>query len=259
MVDTHAHLDMAHFDRDRSEAISRASRVGVSTIINVGIDLKSSQKAIELAEEHPGVFAAVGFHPHDAGKVKKEDIESLARIAIHPKIVAIGETGLDFYRDLSPRESQIRVFKWQLELGAKLKLPVIIHSRQADNETLAVLQAWKSQYPPERVGVIHCFGGDAGTARKYTEMGFFIAFGAYITYPSSYHLHDVILSIPEDRLLVETDCPFLPPQSHRGKRNEPAFLPLTVETIARIKRASPMTIARMTTDNAIRAFRLPAK
>lgn len=259
IIDTHAHLDMAHFDRDRAEAISRAARAGVDIIINVGIDLKSSQKAIELAESHPGVFAAAGFHPHDAGKAKKEDIDSLARIAVHPKVVAIGETGLDYYRDYSPRDLQARVLKWQLELGTKLKLPVIIHSRQADKETQAILQEWISQNKPERKGVIHCFGGDAATARRYLEMGFFISFGAYITYPSSHHLQDVILNIPEDRLLVETDAPFLPPQSHRGKRNEPAFVPLTVEAIARIKRTSPEEIARMTTENATNLFRLPVK
>lgn len=257
MIDTHAHLDMSHFDADREEVISRAFRAGVTTIINVGLDLDSSRESIGLAEKYDGIFAAVGVHPHDAEKVKKEDIDTIAEIAAHPRAVAIGETGLDFYRDYSSRESQQRVFEWQLGLAKRLKMPVIIHSRRADTETLSTLREWASGNITERIGVIHCFSGDVVMARNYLEMGFFIAFGAYVTYPSSANIREVVSKIPDDRLLVETDCPFLPPQGHRGERNEPACIPDTVEMLAGMRGMSPEKIAEKTIENAINLFRLP--
>jgi len=258
IVDTHAHLDMAPFNKDRNEVIARALDSGVGTIVTVGIDLESSQRAIELAESHSEVLAAVGFHPNDAAGVRESDIDNLAGIANHSRVVAIGETGLDFYRDKSPREVQLRVLKWQLELAVKLDLPVIIHCRQADRDMLALLRNWTSSHKRpggKPVGVIHCFSGDIDTARQYLDMGFFISLGAYIGYPSLIHMRSVIKSLPPDRLVVETDSPFLPPQSHRGKRNEPAYLPLTVRLLADIRQVSPETIARETTRNARYLFR----
>lgn len=257
IVDTHAHLDMEEFDEDRSEVIARALDSGVSTIITVGTELESSKRAIELAENNAAILAAAGFHPHEADGVNEEDITELARIADHPRVMAIGEIGLDFYRDFSAREAQLRVLKWQLELAAKMDLPVVIHCRQAENDLLALLPDWTSCYKDGQPGgVIHRFSGDIYTAQQYLEIGFFISLGAYIGYPSSRRMHDVIRSLPQDRLLVETDCPFLPPQSHRGQRNEPAYLPLTVELLAEIRQVSPETIARQTTQNALRLFGL---
>ncbi|MFC1918904.1 TatD family hydrolase [Chloroflexota bacterium] len=259
IVDTHAHLDMEPFDEDRTEVIARALDSGVSKIITVGINLESSKKATELAEKQAGVFAAAGIHPHEVERVTKGDIASLARIAAHPAVVAIGETGLDFYRDLSPREIQLRVLQWQLELADNLELPVIIHCRQAEEDMLALLHDWTSSHNGSHGqprGVIHCFSGDTDTARQYLDMGFFISFGAYIGYPSSKHLHAVIRDIPQDRLVVETDSPFLPPQNHRGQRNEPAYLPLTIEILAKIRKMSPEAAARETTRNAHRLFRI---
>ena len=249
---------MSDFDRDRNEVIERALASGVNTIITVGTDLESSRKAIEISETHPEVLATVGFHPHEASRVTENSLIDLARLAAHPRVVAIGEIGLDFYRNRSPREIQLRVLKQQLGLSIDVNLPVIIHCRRAESDMFPLLSEWaltsksKRNRPP---GVIHCFSGDIDTARRYLEMGFFISFGGYIGYPSSLNLHSVIKSIPPDRYVVETDCPFLPPQPYRGKRNEPAYVTLTVETIARIRQISPETVARETTRNALSLFK----
>lgn len=259
IVDTHAHLEMSPFNKDRSQVITRALNSGVSTIITIGTNLESSKKASKLAEDHPEVLATVGFHPHQATRVKEADIANLAEIAQHPRVVAIGEIGLDFHRNYSSSEAQLQVLKWQLELAAKLNLPVVIHCRQAEKDMLALLSDWTSHHKDRNGqprGVIHCFNGDIDTARQYLNMGFFISLGAYIGYPSSGYMYNVIRSIPQDRLVVETDSPFLPPQSHRGRRNEPAYLPLTVELLAEIRESSPETVARETTQNAHRLFRM---
>jgi len=259
IVDTHAHLDSSAFDRDRDEVIARARDAGVNTIITVGVGLDSSKDAIALAERHAGVFAAAGFHPHGAAAVKKTDIADLGEIAGHRGVVAIGEAGLDFYRNLSPREAQLQALKWQLDLAVELNLPAILHCRQAEKEMLNLLRDWTERYKGrhrQHRGVIHCFMGDIHAAQQYLDMGFYLSLGAYIGYPASASAHDVIRGIPQDRLLVETDCPFLSPQSHRGKRNEPAYLPLTVELLARIREVSPEGIARETTRNAQHLFRL---
>ena len=251
---------MAPFNKDRIDVIARARDSGVSTIITVGIDLKSSRQAIKLAENHAEVVASVGFHPHNVSGVREVDIADLAQTANHRRVVAIGEVGLDFYRSYSPREAQLRVLKWQLELAVELGLPVIIHCRQAEKDMLPLLRDWTSYHKRLRKqprGVIHCFGGDIDTAQQYLDMGFFVSFGAYIGYPTSINMHNVIRGIPQDRLMVETDSPFLPPQRHRGKRNEPVYLPLTVGLLAGIRRVSPETIARETTKNACHLFRLP--
>jgi TatD DNase family protein len=251
---------MDAFGEDRTEVIVRAHECGVSDIITVGTDLGSSRVAVELAEGHAGVWAAVGFHPHEAGGMSEPDIASLGELTGHPRVVAIGEIGLDFYRDYSPRAAQFQALEWQLALAAELGLPVIIHCRQAEREMLPRLRDWTSGYEPsggEPPGVIHCFNSDAETARQYLEMGFFISFGAYIGYPASRRNHGVIRSIPRDRLVVETDCPFLPPQDRRGKRNEPAFLPRTVELLAEIREVPSEQVARETTANARCLFRLP--
>ncbi|MFC2018410.1 TatD family hydrolase [Chloroflexota bacterium] len=253
IVDTHAHLDMDPFNKDLSQVIARAGEAGVSRIITVGIDLESSRQAIRLAEDHPQILATAGYHPHEVTGIREEAIAEIARLASHPKVVAIGEVGLDFYRHYSSREAQLRVLKWQLELAVRLRLPVIIHCRQADKDMIPLLRDWtaaRTQPPEQPIGVIHCFSGDTESARQYLDMGFYIALGGYISYPSSRHTYNAIRSIPPDRLLVETDCPFLPPQGHRGQRNEPAYLPLTVKKLAEIRGVPPEIIARQTTQNA---------
>ncbi len=261
IVDSHAHLDMAPFNNDRSVVISRAKSAGVTTIINVGIDLDSSRQAIKLAEEHPHIWATVGFHPHEARLVKKADITELAKMAGHPKVVAIGEIGLDFYRNRSPRESQFQAFDWQLELADQLNLPVVIHSRQADIETQTTLNRWlssRTMNPEKPAGVIHCFNSDLDIAYKYIDMGFYLAFGAYIGYPASQHLKYVVSEIPPDRLLLETDCPFLPPQQYRSKRNEPSYLRLTLGLMADARKTTQEKLAEETTYNAYKLFNIPS-
>ncbi|MFA4835557.1 MAG: TatD family hydrolase [Dehalococcoidia bacterium] len=258
IIDTHAHLDMEPFDEDRSQTLDRARDAGVIRMVSVGIDLESSRKNIRLAETNADIFATVGFHPQEANRMRESDIELLAEMARHPRVVAIGEIGLDFYRNRSPREAQVQALEWQLELAQKLSLPVIIHSRAAETDMISALGNWTRSHESsngQSVGVIHCFSGNTETAQKYLDMGFHIAVGAYIGYPKSRDLHDTIRAIPADRLLVETDCPFLPPQAHRGKRNEPSYLPITVNVIAAIRGVPPQTIAEETTQNAARLFR----
>jgi TatD DNase family protein len=260
IIDTHAHLDMPEFDPDRAEVINRATDAGVATIITVGINLESDRRAVQLAEKYPGVQAALGFHPQDSKGVKKEDIDSLAEMARHPRVRAIGEIGLDFYRHYSSREEQVQVLCWQLELAKKLALPVIIHCRQAQEEILPVLRNWSDAYRPpdgKARGVLHCFNVGFEIAEQYLDMGFFISLGAYIGYPSSAKLRETIKSIPSDRLVIETDCPFLPPQKYRGKRNEPSYTLITAGVLAEIKKVSLEEIARQTTQNAILLFNLP--
>jgi TatD DNase family protein len=260
MIDTHAHLDMSDFDRDRAEVITRASDAGVGAIISVGTDLNSSRKAIEISERYHGIYAAVGIHPHYVTAITRADIETLGEIAGHGKVVAIGETGLDFYRNLSPKATQIQALKWQLDLSAILELPIIIHCRQAEDDMLNLLHSWLSEHPTRHGqchGVIHCFNGSIHAAREYADMGFYLSLGAYIGYPSSRGMPNVIKGIPRERLLVETDCPFLPPQAYRGKRNEPAFLPFTVTALAEIIKEPIENVATLTAENAARLFRLP--
>lgn len=258
ILDTHAHLDMPQFDSDREAVIQRAIAAGVSHIITAGIDLESSQHAIELAGRHSAVLATVGFHPQEARRMKNDDINKLAELAKSPRVVAIGEIGLDYYREKATREVQLQVLKQQLALAVIIDLPVVIHSRQAERDMPNVLKDWMLSFKTSRtrVGVIHCYSGNVITAHKYLDIGFYISFGAYIGYPSS-HLSEVIKVIPSDRLLIETDCPFLPPQSHRGKRNEPAYLPMTLAALARIRGESVEKLAQQTTENAWRLFKRP--
>jgi TatD DNase family protein len=258
LVDSHAHLYMPHFDENRDEVIARAMDSGVSTVVNVGIDLDSSAKVIEMAEKRIGLVAAVGIHPHEAAGLGKTDMIRLAELARHMKVVAVGEIGLDFCQNQSSREAQLSAFTWQLELASELRLPVIIHCRQSDNELLRLLRGWAdTSNTPGGKGVAHCFSGDGYTAGQYLDMGFFLSFGAYIGYPGSNHLYDLIRSLPGDRLLLETDSPFLPPQSKRGQRNEPAYLVETARVLADITGDSLEKIAEQTSENAYQLFNLP--
>lgn len=259
VFDTHAHLDMPEFDSDREQVIQRAFENGVQFINTIGIDLEASRKAIELAEKHPGIFASVGFHPQEANKVIKEDVERLAKMAGNPRVVAIGEMGLDFFRHRASEENQRQALQWQLELAKTIGKPIIIHCRQAQEEMLSILRSWATNFilsPGKPRGVIHCFNGDLATAEQYMDMGFFIAIGAYIGYPSSAILRDTVQGIPMGKLVVETDCPFLPPQKFRGQRNEPAYTLITLGVLSEIKQVSLEEMAEQTTANARRLFNL---
>lgn len=256
LVDTHAHLDMSEFDTDRADVIRRAAESGIGRIITVGVDLESSRQAVHLAENNADIFATAGIHPHTAGEASESDLSAIIDLARHERIVAIGEIGLDYYRDYSPRDRQLDVLQQQLDAAARLELPVIIHSRQAHDDMLDILGEWSSRCPAtdRPRGVIHCYMGDGETARRYLDMGFFLSLAGYISYPNPPVTHQVIREMPADRLMVETDCPFQTPQAHRGQRNEPSYVRLTAQTLADIRGVPLNDIARDTTSNARRLF-----
>ena len=258
IVDSHAHLDLPVFGKDRDQVIARARQQGVSVIINVGLNVGSSQASLKLAQDYPDVFAAVGFYPNEASRMMNNDLSSLAELTEDSRVIAIGEIGLDFYRKSSPRQRQLEVFREQLDLAAELDLPVIIHCRQAHKEVLNILTHWTKSVSlsgSER-GVTHCFSGDIKLAQRYIELGFLVSLPGTVTYPSALDLIKVAGELPLDRLLVETDSPFLAPQLYRGRRNEPSYISLVVNRIAQIRGISADLVAQATAQNAIRLFRL---
>ncbi|MBA7622242.1 D-aminoacyl-tRNA deacylase [subsurface metagenome] len=261
LVDSHTHIDMRLYNRDRDQVLERARGAGVAAVVDVGCDLDSSREAIRLAAQYSEVFAALGFHPHSAAKMRDSDLERLSELAQHPKVVAIGEIGLDFYRNLSPREVQVEAFKKQLALACRLKLPVIVHCRDAQEEVLSILTEWAYGAggvggAKEPLGVLHCFSGDRELSQRYIEMGFLLSIAGPITYSSS-HALDIAHHIPLDKLLIETDCPFLTPQPYRGKRNEPSNVSFVAEKIGEIRGVPTDVVAEHTTANAAQLFRLP--
>lgn len=259
LIDSHAHIDLPDFDADREEVLSRARQQGVTTIINIGIDLKSSRKSIQIAQSHPDVFTSVGFHPNESAQIKDGDLDQLARLTTEAKVVAIGEIGLDFYRKWSPHPRQVEAFQQQLAVAEELNLPVIIHSRNASQEVWDILSRWaKATSASSRLrGVIHCFSGDIELARRYIELGFLISLAGSLTYPKALDKVRVAQELPLDKLLVETDSPFLAPQLHRGRRNEPSYVALVVDKLAEIKKVPAAQVAEVTAQNAIQLFRLP--
>lgn len=256
LIDTHAHLDFPHFDADREAVLERAEAAGVTAILNVGADLESSRRAVALAEKHDRIYAAVGVHPHDAQKLDGAALAELRALARHPKVVAIGEIGLDFYRDLSPRDVQRRAFQAQLAWAARLGKPVIIHDREAHDEVLAILADWVAEDPEHRCGVFHCFSGDLAMARQVVALGFYLGVDGPVTYHNARKLPEIVTWLPLDRLLVETDCPYLTPHPHRGRRNEPAYVRLVAERIAELREMPVEKLAEATTTNARRLFGL---
>ena len=263
LIDTHAHLDFHQFDADRPAAIGRAKSAGVAVIVNVGVDLASSRRAVELAEQYEPIYAAVGMHPHDAVKLDGTTLAELRDLAQQAKVVAVGEMGLDFYRDLSPRDVQRRAFQAQLAWAAKLGKPVIIHDRDAHAEIIEILADWAADLNDSplagRLGVLHTFSGDAAMAERATHLGFYVSLSGPVTYQNARNLPDIVRVLPLERLLVETDCPFLAPHPHRGKRNEPAYVRLVAERIAELKNMSFDDLATATTANARRLFRFEAR
>lgn len=260
IIDTHAHLDMPEFDSDREQVIARAFENGVKGIVTIGINLESNRRAIDLAEKYPGIWAGIGIHPQDSKGVLKSDIDLLEIMAGHPRVVAIGELGLDYLRDFSPHQDQLQVLNWELAVAKKVGLPVIIHCRQAQDVIIPILRDWSISHPlpvGKPRGVLHNFRDDLDTAKQYLAMGFYFSLGAYLGYPSSASLRKVVAELPLDKLLIETDCPFLPPQEYRGRRNEPGYTPITVRKLAEIKGITAEDTARQTTINAIRVFNLP--
>lgn len=251
LIDSHAHLDFPQFDDDRGSAIERACQVGVVAIVNVGTNRASSRATVRLAEEHDFVYATVGVHPHDADTVDQEALNILRSMAQHPKVVAVGEIGLDYYRDHSPRPLQRRAFRDQLALAAEVRRPVVIHSRDAHDDVFAALRNW------EGTGVLHTYAAGRQRLEEALKMGFFIGLSGPVTYPNADELREVARAVPLDRLLVETDCPYLAPARYRGRRNEPAYVKYVVEGIAQTRNEPMERVARATTENARRLFGLP--
>jgi TatD DNase family protein len=250
LVDSHCHLDDEQFAADRDAAIERARAAGIERIMAIGTgsgppDLEAG---IRLAEQHTLIFATVGVHPHDAAKVTPETLDRLAELARHPKVLAIGEIGLDYHYDFSPRDVQRSVFTAQLVLSAKAKRPIVIHTREAWDDTLAIIR----EHGLPHGGIMHCFTGGPGEAEQALELGFHLSFGGILTFPKADDVRKSAALTPENRLLVETDAPYLAPVPHRGKRNEPSFIVETVRRLAELRGWSPEQAADVTTRNFAR-------
>ncbi|MCQ5365315.1 TatD family hydrolase [Anoxybacillus salavatliensis] len=251
LFDTHAHLNATQFSEDVEQVIERARAEGVSHIVVVGFDRPTIQRAMELAEKYPFIYAAVGWHPVDAIHMTDEDLVMIERLAAHPKVVALGEMGLDYYWDQSPKDVQKEVFRKQIRLAKKVKLPIIIHNRDATADIVDILREERAE---EVGGVMHCFSGSIEVARQCIDMNFYISFGGPVTFKNAKKPKEVAKEIPLDRLLIETDCPYLTPHPFRGKRNEPSYVKYIAEAIAELKGLSFEEVAQKTSDNAKRLF-----
>jgi len=245
LVDSHCHLDDSKFDDDREQAIERALAAGVTRMLAIGTadgppDL---EVAIRLAERYPFIYATIGVHPHDAAKASEETFARLRELAAHPKVIAIGEIGLDYHYDFSPRDVQRAVFDRQLAIAADAAKPIVIHTREAWDDTLVHITALPHG------GIMHCFTGDSVQARQALDLGFHISFGGVLTFPKAEGLREASRIVPDDRILVETDCPYLAPVPHRGKRNEPAFVVETARRLAAERETTTEAIAELTTRN----------
>lgn len=248
--DSHAHLDDRRFDADRDEIFKTLGDVGL--IVNVGCDLPSSERSVALAERYPFVYAAVGSHPDDADHVDGKLIDSYRRLAKHEKVVAIGEIGLDYHYEDVPRAVQINAFEAQMDLAEALNLPVIVHMREATEDALAVVGRH-----PAVTGVFHCFSGSVETAKWLVERGWYVGFTGVVTFKNARRAVEVVEALPLERILTETDCPYMAPEPHRGKRCDSRFIPLIAEKIAQIKGIAAEEAGRITTENAKRLFRIP--
>lgn len=250
LIDSHAHIYYRDYAGDFDEMLKRAGDAGVAAILVVGTDIESCRESVELAEKYQQIYAAVGIHPHDAGRITGKCYEIIRTLALaSPKVVAIGEIGLDFYRDRSPRNLQEDAFRNFLKMAWELDKPVIIHDRDAHDRIMAILREEQV-----RRGVLHCFSGDAAMAAEAIRMGFYISIPGTVTYPSNETLRDVVRAVSIDRMLLETDCPYLTPVPYRGKRNEPAFVKMAAEKVAEVKGLTLNDVARVTTKNVCDLF-----
>lgn len=251
LFDTHVHLNAEQFEEDLEEVISRAQDAGVSHMVCVGFDRLTIQKAMELAERYDFIYACVGWHPVDAIDMKEEDLLWIEELAAHPKVVAIGEMGLDYHWDKSPKEIQKEVFRKQIRLAKKVKLPIVIHNREATADIVEIL---KEEGAAEVGGIMHCFSGSPEVAIECLKMNFYISLGGPVTFKNAKKPKEVASVVPLEKLLIETDCPYLAPHPYRGKRNEPGYVKLVAEQIAEIKGISFEEVAAVTTVNAKKLF-----
>ncbi len=261
LIDTHSHLQFGEFKSDRDAALERAWEAGLEGVIVLGVDAASSEAAIVLAEANPRVHAAVGCHPHDAATLDQESWRRLQELTQHPRVVAVGEIGLDFYRNRSPREDQVRALEKELALAAELRLPVAVHCREAHSEMYPILERWAEEarllFEEGRpLGVMHYFSGSLDLARRYVEMGFLISIHTSVTYPKSERTREVAAGIDLNSLVLETDSPYGAPQSRRGRRNEPACVAEAAACVAELRGLTIETVAERTGSNADRLFGL---
>lgn len=248
--DTHAHLDDRQFSKDRDAVIKRAQEAGISRILNIGHTESSCKDAVEIAGKYSFIYASVGIHPHDAKDCTEKTWDLLLRLAQNPKVIAWGEIGLDYYRDLSPRDVQRQVFIHQIELANEVGLPIIIHNRDAHGDVLKIVK----EHRPECGGVFHSYSGSWEMAKELLRMGFYLSFSGPLTYKNARHTVEVAANVPEDRFVVETDCPYLTPEPYRGKRNEPAYVREVLAKIAELKGITLEKAAELSTNNAKKLF-----
>lgn len=253
LTDTHTHLNAEQFDEDRDQVIERALEAGVTRMVNIGFNRETIPSSIALAEQYDFIYSAVGWHPVDAIDMQPEDLEWIESLCKHDKVVAIGEIGLDYHWDKSPKDVQNRVFREQIRLARKLGMPIIIHNRDAHHDILQVLREEKAS---EVGGIMHCFSGSWETAKQCLDMNFHISFGGPVTFKNAKQPKEVLAQVPLDRLLIETDSPYLTPHPYRGKRNESAYVRLVAETAAEIRGLSLEELAQITTANAVRLLGL---
>ncbi|MBD3218775.1 MAG: YchF/TatD family DNA exonuclease [candidate division Zixibacteria bacterium] len=252
MIDTHCHLDFNNYDDDREDVIKETIEGGVHRMINIGIDEKTSINSLELSEKYDNIFAAIGYHPHSASEFNKQVQDKLERLAQHPKAIAIGEIGLDYYRNYSPREDQINAFRRQIRLAADLELPIVVHIREAMEESLKILKEEKAY---ERGGVLHCFPGDYGDSQRALDMNLLVAFGGTMTFKNARALK-VAEKVPLKQIILETDAPFLTPVPFRGKRNSPLYVHYVYKKLAEIKEIDFAELEKKIDKNAVSLFNL---
>jgi len=253
LIDSHAHLEMPEFKKDLEEVVERAKDSGVEYIFTVGTERKDWNDTLAISNKYSNVYAILGIHPHNAKTTDSETYSILKNLCRHEKVKALGEIGLDFFRNLSPRDIQLRRFREQIGLAKELGLPIVIHDREAHHETLEILKTEKAEACG---GIIHCFSGDYEMAKECITMGFYISIPGSITFKNADRFREIVEKIPLDSLLIETDAPFLSPEPFRGKRNEPSFIQYTARKIAEIKRISFEKVAETTTENALRIYRI---
>jgi TatD DNase family protein len=252
LIDTHVHLLSRQFERDRGDVVKRAFKAGNEFLVEIGTDLASSERAVELAHKYDRVYACVGVHPHDAKTVSDKTLGRLEELTEDPRVVAVGEAGLDFYRDLSPRDVQRRVFVELIALAKKKELPLVVHIRDAYSEALEILDKESAM---DVGGVLHCYAGNEASADRAIALGFFLGFGGTITYGKSAGRR-LISTLPLDYVVLETDCPYLTPEPHRGKRNEPAYVRFVLDEIARLTKTSREKVEELTDANARELFKI---
>ena len=253
LFDTHVHLNAEQFEEDLEEVISRAKEAGVENMVVVGFDRPTIKRAMELVEQYDFLYASIGWHPVDAIDMTEEDLAWIEELSSHPKVVALGEMGLDYHWDKSPHDVQKEVFKKQIHLAKKVKLPIVIHNRDATQDIVDIL---REEGAEEVGGIMHCFSGSPEIAQECVDMNFYISLGGPVTFKNAKKPKEVAKQIPLERLLIETDCPYLAPHPNRGKRNEPAYVKLVAEQIAELKERSIEEVEKITTENAKRLFNI---